>query len=209
MYRKLTILGGLILAFGAGLMLGIFRPHFFHPRLNSDWFVLSFPSKTKSVFYSAEEIFKSNLSMPDVKILTGAGKFVNDGTEKQSTVRLGYKITVEVSHLNQDKGQKSIKSRGRTDTASDKEIPLVTSSPQGGYKLVPLEHGYEARFYFTLKDRDGFVLMNLISTPNDIIPSKANSFQGLVDDKILTGVASRTTEVTMSLEVKKCLKSAK
>ena len=191
MHGRLIFFCGIILAFGAGWVAGVLAPRAFSPRLNTDWFVLSLPSETNGISYSAETIFKSDLSMPDVKSFGGSAKFVNDGTGDRSAVRFGYKVTVDVSNFNQAKGSNSL-------------VPIKLFTLDS-HRLVPIEPTYEARFCFMLKDEDGFDLLRLTSEPHSIKPGGTNSFQGLVGDTVPIGAASRTIEVILSLDVKKCL----
>ena len=83
-------------------------------------------------------------------------------------------------------------------------MPIEPIRPNS-YKLVPIEPYYQARFYFTLKDEDGFVMLKLTSEGHSIEPGKANSFQDLVGDTIPIKIASRTTEVILNIDIRKCL----
>ncbi len=218
MHRSSTFIAGLLLAFGAGWIAGIFVPQAFSPRLSTGWFALSFPSENEAISYSAEEIFKSDISMPDVKALTGSAKFVNDGMGEQSVVRLGYKVKIEASPLTQAKVSEKYREDGMVDASAGKEVTLLPrpSTPQDSYRLVPLEPTkeaiasltitYEARFYFTLKDKDGFVLLELTSKPHSIKLGKTNSFHSLVDDTVPIGLALRTSEVILGTNIRKCFR---
>lgn len=63
---------------------------------------------------------------------------------------------------------------------------------------------YEGHFEFTLKDRDGFILMKLNGPVEHLSAAAENSVQGTVEETIPTSIIRRTKEVAVSFLVTSC-----
>jgi hypothetical protein len=135
---------------------------------------------------------------PDVRKTAGQFKFV-DSTDQSArhTLRLGYKIEVDVAPLDLSKVPKRFLQEKRIDLGGGKsviQLPLPQSTPTD-----------EVRFEFLLQDRDGFTLMKLSGDPETLWTGKSNGFQRLVKEPVPGAVARRTSSVVESMTIEKCL----
>lgn len=164
------------------------------PRVSSDWRPLVDHSKGKNIEYSEDVALKSDLPVPAVKKLTGEAKFINDGQPPGSFVRLGYKIVITVAPLDLTK----VPAKYLKEKPVDIDGATITQLP---IKQVT----YEARFHFTLKDKDGFKLMAVWSKPEYFESGKTNTFQRLVNQPVSNAIARRTAAISFGMMVEKCV----
>lgn len=193
--RRVLLIAGFVIAFGAGWAASLLFLTVTSPRVNSEWYQLSTAPGETGIRFSREALFKSDIALPEVKVISGTAKYASDASGASSTVRLGYKIAVDVAALDLSKVPEKYK----------KEKPVDIG---GGNKftVLPIDQvTYEVRFDFTLKDKDGFPLLELQSEPQSIASGKTNTFQSLAPATVPVGIASRTSAILIAMTVTKCL----
>lgn len=191
--RRVLLIAGFILAFGAGWAASLLFLALSSPRVSSDWYQLSPTDGKKGIGFSTETLFKSDIALPDIKAISGTAKYAGDGLGASSTFRLGYKIAVEVAPLDLSKVPEKYK----------KEKPVGHGKK---FTLLPIDQvTYEVRFDFRLKDKDGFVLLELRSEAQSIESGKTNTFQGFAPTTVPVGIASRTSAILLSMTLTKCI----
>jgi hypothetical protein len=153
---------------------------------------LSKPRDGKGISYSTEAILKSDIPLPDIKHFGGKTKFVPHLGAK--TYRLGYVIDLSLASLDLTKvPAKYLK---------DKPVAIDgVSITQLGIRQV----SYEIRLNFTLRDKDGFTLLEIQSDPHTIESGKKNEFQSLARTPVPSEVAARVASIFVHLGVEKCI----
>lgn len=181
-----------------GWLLSSIWPHplrFPTTRITSDWR----PLVQGPTGLSIEVVAKSDLPEPEIRQITGQAKFVdNQDNQDQGTnhtVRLGYKITVDVAPLDLAKVPEKYL----------KEKPIDIGGGKTITQLPIKQSTHKIRFDFTLKDSDGFKLMELRGDPENLESGRANKFQRLLSEPVPEILARRTTAIVSSLSIEKCV----
>lgn len=189
--RTSYLLIGCIVSFVAGIALAMAYIAS-SSRVPPDWIELSKPHDGKGITYSTEAIFKSDIPLPDVKQFSGKAKFVP--TPSAGAYGLGYVIDVSIPSLDLTKvPEKYIK---------DKPVVIDgVSTTRLGIKQVH----YEIRLNFTLRDKDGFTLLEVQSDPHTIESGRSNQLQSLAKPQVPSEVASRVASIVVQLGVEKCV----
>jgi hypothetical protein len=202
MARRLMIVLLVLIAFGGGWVSALIVPSAFGGRIPSDWFDMSASatsngsapdtSPSKVVSYSFDAFAKADIPLPEIKAVKGSAKFV---TDESSPIRLGYKTSVEIEALDLAKVPEKYQIKKKINIGGGKAITQL-----------PIDQvTYEATFSFALKDRDGFTLLELLSASHTIRSGKINTFQALATEPIAAGIASRTAQVILGLNIMKCV----
>jgi len=145
---------------------------------------------------SVEVVAKSDLPEPEIRQITGQAKFVdNQDQGTNHTVRLGYKITVDVAPLDLAKVPEKYL----------KEKPIDIGGGKTLTQLPIKQSTHQIRFDFTLKDRDGFKLIELRSDPEYLESGRANQFQRVLSEPVPGPLALRTAAIVSSLTIEKCV----
>lgn len=176
----------LILAAAVGATATYFYLSYKQKKNSFDWIQLA-PKNDMDLFLSIQAFLKSSIFFPDAKDAYGKAKFLPDeGATKE--VQLGYIMTISVESLD-------------LSNVSEKVRKHIADSvgPNAGQLT------YEGNFVFTLKDKDGFELAILTSSPVSVTSGKDNIFQGMVENSVPIGIAKRTSQIVFDLELNKCL----
>lgn len=192
--NRLHLVIGLCLAIVAGVIAVLLVPALSSPQFPSDWFDLTPPQGKAGITYSTKAFAESDISLPNVRAMKGSAKFVEDGSDHPTSVRLGYKLTVEIAPLDLTKVPDKYKKEKLIDLGRGRKITQL-----------PIDQvTYEAIFEFTLKDKDGFTLLELKSDPQSVQSGITNFFQSFAPGNISAGVASRTFKIFLSMNVTRC-----
>jgi hypothetical protein len=161
-------------------------------RVTTDWIELSKPHDGKGITYSTEAIFKSDIRLPDVKHFGGKAKFVPNPSS--GAYSLGYLIDVSITSLDLDKVPKKY--------LKDKpEVIDGVSTMRLGIEQVH----YVIRLRFTLRDKDGFTLLEVQSDAHTIESGKSNELQNLAKPQVPSEVAANVASILVQLGVEKCV----
>ena len=187
MSRKVTVVACLF-SFVAGVlaMFAVFR--FQH--ISSAWFPLA--KASSPLGFSTEVALKSDIALPDVKEISGTAKFLPD-TDLPNSQKVGYLVHVVVSPLD----LKKVPEKYLKDRPSEVE----------GVKTVrpPIEQVYyEVQLTFTLKDKDGFTLAEVVSPSETVTSGKDNQLQNFGMKSVANDLAARTKVIYLQLYFKKC-----
>lgn len=147
-----------------------------------------------NTFIATDEIiFKSDLPYPSVETLIGDVKFLTGASDLSGTVRLGYKINAKMKDIDLSNipskylKEKIIKVEGKT------------------IKRLPIQQiTHEVSFSFTLKDKDGFKLIELESEPHHVQSGKAHTLQGFAAPFVPDAIAERVAEISFVMVINKC-----
>ena len=178
-----------LVSFAAGVVAAIcfFR---FSQQIRSDWFELL--KVSSPVSYSTEVAFKSDISLPDVKEISGAAKFLPESNPPNSQ-QLGYLVHVVVPPLDLKKIPEKYLKKKPTEIEGVKTV------------RPPIDQVYyEAELNFELKDKDGFTLAALVSPSETIRSGKDNQLQQFASKPVANDVAARTKTIFVQLYLKKC-----
>lgn len=157
-----------------------------------DWIQLAKASKT-GVIFSSDALFKGDISFPNIKDIQGQAKFLpDDGTK--SEVQLGYVVTVTVDSLDTSKIPKKYL----------REKPEIFEGVRVTRPTIE-QVNFEGNFNFKLKDKDGFVMLEISTPPLLIESGKENSYQASIDKLIPIDTARRTKQIDVSFHLDKCL----
>lgn len=181
-------------AFIAGALLAAFVSLFDSKGVPLGWFELTTPQGAGGPSYSIDAFNKSDILLPDVRKISGKAKFVYD-TSTQSHMYLGYHLMVDIAPLDTEKIPDEYKREKKFQLESGRSIIQL-----------PIDQvTYESVFEFKLMDKDGFVLLEVKSDPESVQSGKSNAFQALAHVPIPPTVASRTAQVSVSMQITKCV----
>ena len=159
-------------------------------RISSDWFKLAkLPSP---VVESTEVAFKADIPLPEVKEISGTAKFLPESNSNNS-YQLGYLVHVVVPPLD----LKKVPEKYLKDKPTEIEGVKVVRPPIK-------EVYYEVRLSFALKDKDGFTIAELISSPETVTSGKDNKLQNFASKRVGNEVAARTKAIFVQLQIEKC-----
>ncbi|GEM_PF-2251717 len=167
---------------------------------NFDWKELSLDQpfshfSGKGYGYSTEAIFDSDISLPNIRKLSGKAKFLSVSPKSRNDeLNLGYIVSVDVEKLDLQWVPQKYK---------------VEKKEKYNYRELtrfPIEEVvYSVTFMFRLKDKDGFILLELKSPSHTILSGNVNVFQNVVDETILLAIAERVANITLWMIVEKCV----
>lgn len=142
--------------------------------------------------YTSEALFASDISLPDIKNISGKMKF-RTGRDKPTDLEAGYVVEFDIDKLNKDKLPEKYRK------------PTPCPSAQGGCTIDPVEEVvYNAKFQFTLQDKDHFDLLSTSSGNQYIYSGQHNRFQGLGADPVPLRIAQRVKFIKAQIHVEKC-----
>jgi len=180
-----------IFAFFFGLVLGAIGTFFFLPQRHfsvpANWTELA--TDGSGFGWASEALFNVDIPLPKVGKPHGQAKFLDRGEGGKQNILLGYIVKVSAEHLDVSK------------------IPAKYRLPRKMGDLEvdpPKEVVYLAHAEFTLKDGDGFVLVNTKSEPLHLFSGQENVFQGIALEPIPLAVARRTKSIRVDLTADKC-----
>jgi hypothetical protein len=78
----------------------------------------------------------------------------------------------------------------------------------GGTTITQLpikQVSHDIHFEFTLKDKDGFKLLEAQSEPHTLESGKTNTFQGIAMKPVPASIAARTAQIVFHTSVDKCI----
>lgn len=192
----------LIITFGLGLSLmtifGVLnlsleslRSVFFTAKsINTEWKQLITDPDGKGYGFSLEALFDTDIELPDIKMLTGKVKFINE----PGSVHFGYLVTVVVEKLDSTKLPEQYR-KEKKGKAKGGEFTI----------LPPDQVVYETHFEFTFRDKDNFVIFTLKSPLENLISGKDNQFQRIIQGAIPYSIAARTSAIAFSMSIDKCV----
>jgi hypothetical protein len=184
MLRKTILIIGVLFI---GVAIGVVGMRAWYQNDRGKWFVIG--TEGKGFAWLSDALFGVDLPLPEVDKPQGKAKFLDRNDIGKGT-RLGYLVTTHIAHL---------------DTTN---IPAKykLEKKEGDMVWAPTtEVVYSAHMKFTLKDKDGFVLMTTTSQPLDLWSGQENVFQGEAEGEIPAGVVDRTKSILMVLTAEKCL----
>lgn len=192
MTRRILLITAFLVTFGAGWGASLLAEN--TSQVSSEWYRLSLPRGEKGVSLTTDALFESDIGLPNVESISGTAKFINNNSDASTGIRLGYKVAVDVTVLDLMK----------VPAKYQEEKRIVTKRGRPITKLPITEVVYEIHFIFTLKDIDGFTLLELQSEPQSLTSGKTNMFQSLVLTTIPNGLAAQTTAIQVAMLVTKC-----
>ena len=163
-------------------------------RIDNQWKQLVHPAEGQGISYSTEVFVISDLPSPEIRKLDGEAKFI-DGDNAQTTgAQLGYKVVVDVGSVDLSKVPKKYLLEkpvnvGRTTIT---QLPINQVS-------------HDIHFEFTLKDKDGFNLLEARSEPHTLESGKTNTFQGIAIKLVPAPIAARTAGIVFRMGVDRCI----
>ena len=162
---------------------------------NKNWISLSSdPENKRGISYLTEAMFGTDIQLPDVTTMKGKAKFIEEISERNDFVKLGYLIEIEVASLDLEKIPKKYK---------EEKVEIIRGDK---FTILPIEQVvYEISFVFSMKDTDGFVLGKVESKKHDIYSDKINRFQDIVSDDIPIKIANRIKTIVYHMVVRKCV----
>lgn len=193
MRRALTIVSYFIV-FMAGFGVAILLPRLVGSAIDTQWKQLARPAEGQGISYSTEVFVKSDLPSPAITKLTGEAKFIEGDNFQTAGARLGYKVTVDVGPVNLSKVPKKY--------LTEKPVNV------GGTTITQLpikQVSHDIHFEFTLKDKDGFKLLEAQSEPHTLESGKTNTFQGIAMKPVPASIAARTAQIVFHTSVDKCI----
>lgn len=161
------------------------------PRVSTDWVDIA---KEKSIgkYTLSMDVLMSDLPIPPIKSLQGRAKFIDH--DSSPNVRLGYKIFITTGDIDKSKIPAKYLVEKPIDLGDGKTIT----------QLPLRETNHEAHFTFILKDKDGFILLELQSEEHNLQSAKSTSYQGIASSPVPRSIASSTREITYQLNIDKC-----
>ncbi|MCX5814360.1 MAG: hypothetical protein NT178_17720 [Proteobacteria bacterium] len=161
---------------------------------NFDWKALSLDQPGKGYGYSSEALFGSDIRLPEIRKLSGKCKFLSASPKSRNEeLNLGYVVSVDVEKLDLQRVPQKYK------------VEKKEKYKSGEWTVPPIDEVvYSVTFAFTLKDKDGFILLELKSPSHSIYSGKVNVFQSVVEKPILPAIAERVANITLSMMVEKC-----
>jgi hypothetical protein len=192
--RKSLTIGGYFVVFAAGIGVATLLPRLVGPSFDTQWRQLVRPTEGQGIYYSDEVFLKSDLPSPVISKLVGEAKFIDGNSAQAVGTELGYKVIVDVGPVDLSKIPKKYL----------KEKPVNV----GGTTItqLPIEQVFhDVRFEFTLKDKDGFKLLEAQSEPHTLESGKTNTLQGIAMKPVPIPIAARTAQVLFHMRVEKCI----
>ena len=143
--------------------------------------------------YTSEALSNSDIRLPEIKHVSGEAKFLEDFRDRPNTIRLGYKVLIDVDKLDWSKIPEKYKT------------PETIKTKDGEFIRQPVsEVAYKVTIHFSLKDKDGFAIMHLRSRPLSIFSGEENVIQDLVDESFPSRIGKRINSIAFGITAEKC-----
>jgi hypothetical protein len=183
------------IAFVAGFIAGFLTPrHLLMPsQPRSEWiFDGDIPVK-KSISWTDDALFRSDIPFPDVRRMMARIKFISPPSGDGLSRVIAYVADVTVAPL------------------PKKDIPtkylkeITETMPSGVVTTPPLEQvSYSAKFTFELLDKDGFRLSEVEEPELSIRSGETNHFQEVSKIMVPVNLANRVVQIRPTLQIVKC-----
>jgi hypothetical protein len=183
MKRSLTLVGVAVIAFvlgAAGLYMFKREPK---GGITSEWI----PVKAQEFGVSwAIDIIKTDIPEPKTDPPSGKVKFLN----RDRGIQLGYVLKLPIK---------------ANPTSALPAKYLKTTKSAGGLEIGPPDQvHYVGNYTFTLKDADGFVLLEIPGPSENVAAASDNSVQGITEGTIPPFVAERTKTILVRFTMDSC-----
>jgi hypothetical protein len=133
------------------------------------------------------KVISIDFGIPDTKKPTGKVKFLN----RDKGIQLGYILTLPIDPK-------------PTKALPEKYTRLHTV--EGGIQVgPPAQFEFQGNFNFTLKDADGFILLQLKGPEHYLEANSQNQVQGTVDDSVPPSIVKRTKIVEVEFYAADCI----
>jgi hypothetical protein len=183
MKRNLTLAGVALVAFilGAATMYMLKRGP--KTSITNEWI----PVKAQEFGVSwAIDIIKTDIPEPKTDPPSGKVKFL----KRDKGIQLGYVLKLSIK-------------ANPTSTLPAKY--LKTTKTEGGIEIGPPDQvHYRGNYTFTLKDADGFVLLEIPGPSENVAAGSDNSVQGMTEGTIPPFVAERTKTILVRFTMDSC-----
>jgi hypothetical protein len=187
--KTLTGIVSLLFVLAIGFYFGIIVKN----TKNYDWKEFTIDPSGKGYGFTSEALFNSDIRIPDIKKLSGKGKFIKARQATSDDLFLGYIVSVDIDKLDLTKIPQKYK------------IEKEEQYKAGDFTVLPIEYAvYEISFEYSLKDKDGFELMKLKSPSHSLFTGKVNSFQDIVKQAVAGPIANRVANIGLYMTFEKC-----
>jgi hypothetical protein len=186
------IVGGLFIALLLGIGLGYTGRHLFEDRVSTDWRPVVVSGHHFGEEFATEAIF-TDVPVPDIKKFGGQVKFIDNIYRPPQDPEFGYDLTVVMTDAPANKIPDHYK---HPKPVVINGLHLTESAPDHFY--------YSIEFHFTLRDKDGFDLMELKSKPEDLIAGTTNTYKAKLDQRVPFNIAIRTASIEAAPYILKC-----
>ena len=192
MKNKRQVIFGIALVF-LTLVVGYYVGKTVSTTKDFDWKELSIDKTGKGYGFTSEALFNSDISLPEIKSLSGKTKFIKSQNATSDEFNLGYVVSVDIDKINFEKIPQKYK------------VEKKEQYKAGEVTVLPIEEAvFEISFAFVLKDKDGFEIVKLKSPPHSLYTGKVNDFQDIVEQSISSAIADRTVSIVLNMTIEKC-----
>jgi len=148
----------------------------------------------KGYMLTPEALLDSDIPIPEIRKLSGKGKFIKALQASSDDVVLGYVISVDIDKLDLEKLPQKYK------------VEKKEQYKAGEITVLPIEDAvYAISFEFSLNDKDGFELMKLESPSHWLYTGKVNDFQNTVKQAVAAPTAVRVASIGLYMTIEKCV----
>lgn len=183
MKRALTLAGVAVFAFLVGGLATYLLMKAPKSAITKEWI----PVKAENFGVSwSIDIIKTDIPEPKTEPPSGKVKFLN----RDKGIQLGYVLKLPIK---------------ANPTSALPAKYLKTTKSEGGLEIGPPDQvNYRGNYTFTLRDADGFVLLEIPGPSENVAAGSDNSVQGMTEGTIQPFVAERTKTILVRFTMDSC-----